>query len=462
MVQVGLGFLISIGVALPSGTEAMTNTGLTTSRSRLSFLVLFLASISALNCGDSSSDSDSIRWEATIDTIGDTIIVRTVSGDEWGGPMELVPEIEIGVLDGADEYMFGDVEALAVGLDGTIYILDGHGPVLRAYDTEGAWLSNIGRDGGGPGEYADPDGGLLVLRNGNLALRDPGNARITLYSPDGAYLESWPFPTALGTSIQLRTDPVSRILTLAATEHEDAAGERVFGLARFEAHGARVDTLLPPTWGFQRQIISVERNVDDRRPGMSTRVPYSPSVRWTYSPLGYFVAGLSSDYRIELRRNGASVLRIEKDWAPVPVNDEEAQVLERQLTLMFGRFSPGWTWNGPPIPDTKPPFQEIFVGVEGRIWVQLHTASVAALSEEEARAEEETAGFPTNRFEESIAFDVFEPDGRYLGRVEVPEGFQVSPEPVFDGESVWAVTEDDLGVQRVARFRLTPASVTAG
>lgn len=144
------------------------------------------------------------------------------------------------------------------------------------------------------------------------------------------------------------------------------------------------------------------------------------------------------------------------------MNSEEAELLERQLTLMFRRFSPNWTWNGPPIPATKPPFQKIFVGVGGRIWVQLHTASVAELSKEEARAEEEAAGFPANRFEEPLAFDVFEQDGRYLGRVEVPEGFQVSPEPVFNGESVWAVSEDDLGVQRVARFRLAPTGVRIG
>jgi len=376
--------------------------------------------------------------------------------------MKLVPEIEIGVLEGAEEYMFGDVEALAVGLGGTIYILDGHGPVLRSYDAEGAWLSDIGRDGGGPGEYANPDGGLLVLANGNLALRDPGNARISIYSPGGAYLESWPFPTPLGTSDQLRTDPAGRLLTLAVTDFEDAAGERVWGLTRFETHGAGVDTLLPPVWDFQPRIVSVERNADENRPGMSTRVPYSASVRWTYSPRGYFVAGLSTDYRIDLHRDEEPVLRIEKEWEPVPVDSEEAQVLERQLTLMFRRFSPGWSWNGPPIPTTKPPFQEIFVGVGDRIWVQLHTASVAALTEEEARAEEEAAGFPTNRFEEPLAFDVFEPDGRYLGRVEGPEGFQVSPEPVFNGASVWAVTEDDLGVQRVARFRLAPTDVSIG
>jgi hypothetical protein len=34
------------------------------------------------------------------DTIGDTIVVRTVSGSVWGGPAELAEELRIGVFEG--------------------------------------------------------------------------------------------------------------------------------------------------------------------------------------------------------------------------------------------------------------------------------------------------------------------------------------------------------------------------
>jgi hypothetical protein len=58
------------------------------------------------------------------------------------------------------------------------------------------------------------------------------------------------------------------------------------------------------------------------------------------------------------------------------------------------------------------------------------------------------------RWREPIAFDVFGEDGTYFGKVHTPDGFQTNPTPVINGDYVWAVTEDDLGVQRVVRFRL--------
>ena len=55
---------------------------------------------------------------------------------------------------------------------------------------------------------------------------------------------------------------------------------------------------------------------------------------------------------------------------------------------------------------------------------------------------------------ERIRYDVFEPDGTYLGAVNAPAGFRASINPVFDGDHVWAVTRDDLDVQRVVRYRI--------
>jgi hypothetical protein len=56
-------------------------------------------------------------WEAAYDTIGDTLVVRTLSGSIWRDTAELVPEVSIGMFDGPEEYIFGQIVSLAMGQD---------------------------------------------------------------------------------------------------------------------------------------------------------------------------------------------------------------------------------------------------------------------------------------------------------------------------------------------------------
>jgi hypothetical protein len=76
------------------------------------------------------------------------------------------------------------------------------------------------------------------------------------------------------------------------------------------------------------------------------------------------------------------------------------------------------------------------------------------MTDAEAREEEARTGRRPYRYAEVSAFDVFDPDGRYLGHVRVPESFRIDPEPVVRGDHVWAVTRDELDVATVVRFRL--------
>jgi len=40
-----------------------------------------------------------------------------------------------------------------------------------------------------------------------------------------------------------------------------------------------------------------------------------------------------------------------------------------------------------------------------------------------------------------------------------PDEFAASPDPVFDGDHVWAVARDELGVERVMRYRIEVGDV---
>ena len=97
--------------------------------------------------------------------------------DELG----VVEELRIGGVDGAMEYTFGSVSAVAPAPDGTFYVADRQGPIVRKYDPTGKHLFDVGRRGEGPGEYGSVDG-LGVSHDGRLILYDGRNARLSRFS----------------------------------------------------------------------------------------------------------------------------------------------------------------------------------------------------------------------------------------------------------------------------------------
>ena len=62
--------------------------------------------------------------------------------------------------------------------------------------------------------------------------------------------------------------------------------------------------------------------------------------------------------------------------------------------------------------------------------------------------------YSVSTWKEPVAFDVFDPDGRYLGEVQAPNGFQTWPEPIFRGDTAWAAIEDPDGVRYIHRMEI--------
>jgi hypothetical protein len=419
-----------------------------------SISIVLLGTVAAA-CGGGGGGGGQ-AWQAVIDTVGDTVVVHTTSGGAWPDTAALVSEMRFGVFDGPDEFMFGSVSALAVSPDGEIYVTDTQVPAVRKYSAEGEYLYDLGREGGGPGEYKRPDGGLAVLPDGRVLVRDPGNNRINVYSAEGDDLTSWRLPGGLSTSRRLYVDLHGNAYAMVLSELASDVTQWKYGLAKYTPEGVHEDTLLAPTWDYDRPVVVGRREGSSS----STSVPFNANTSWTFSPLGYFVGGLSDDYHLDLYRLDEPRLRISKDWTPVSVIPDEAEEQERRIRENFTRQFPGWKWNGPGIPDTKPPYRDILVTDEGRIWVSVSQESRATMTVAEARAEEEVSGRPQMRFAAPDAFDVFEADGTFLGHVRVPEDFRSSPAPTVRGDYVWAVARDDLDVISIVRYKITLSSET--
>ena len=399
---------------------------------------------------------DPPRLQVERDTVGDTVIVRTLAGSQWGAPATLEPELRIGVLEGEDPYMFGRVRSLAVAPDGAIYVMDTQVPALRKYAPDGRYLGTFGREGQGPGEYLGPDAGLVVLPDGRVVLRDPRNARLQIYSATGEPLDTWSIRGNFNTASPLVVDTAGRVYTEILLDPEASVMDWRAGLLAFDTRtGEPVDTVAAPTWDFEESEIVAQRVSESGTNTSVNQVPFSPTDHWAFSPLGYMVGGVSHRYAIDLYRPDRPVLRIERVHEPVALTGGERSDAEALARWGMRLTQPDWTWNGPAIPDTKPPFRDILVGRDGRIWVLLHGPGERIPEEEITEGRDQGPNpRPARRWRERPVFDVFESDGTYLGRVVAPFDLSLRPTPVLDGDRVWAVVRDTLDVQYVVRYRL--------
>lgn len=374
-------------------------------------------------------------WVAERDTIGDTVIVRTVSGSVWGVPRAMREDLHIGVLEGREELMFGGIQELAVDAAGGIYVFDGKVPALRYFDSTGAYVRTVGGKGAGPGEYQDAVLGLAVRRDGRIVLRDPRNGRLTVYEPDGTPAMHWPVSSGLFTANAMVLDTADHAyLKILLSPPERNKPWRI-GLLHLDDQGQLVDTIGDPVIAGAPE---------------GTGGTFRPSVVWAWSPLGYMVVGVNDAYHFEVRPPNGPVTRIERTTPTVDVLPEEHAELEavnEWYRKYQGQFM---TSDIPPVPRTKPPYRGFLIGQDGRIWVRRHVTA----EQSEVEALEATPDRPPSRsWIEPVVYDVFEPEGTYLGEVRIPKGTSLM---LTRGETAWGTRTGESGEIYVVRLRIAP------
>lgn len=386
----------------------------------------------ALAACDRTAPNGDATLRVERDTIGDTVVVRTLAGSTGGDSVRIVEELRIGEPEGSEAYTFGQVREMAVGADGTMYVYDGALRALRSYDSTGRFVHTIGREGGGPGEYREVIG-LAVHPDGRLLLRDPRLGRIAVYTAAGEPLDSWPMQSGLFASDMLRTDSAGYVYARILTGAPKPGETWPFALARLDAHGAVVDTLPAPRWAEALVNTAI----------------YDPTTLWTWHPFGYFVAAFGARYAVELRHTDGPVLRIERAGQPVlQVPADERAELDSTFSALRQR-SPGPPQPAQPsIPTTKPAIRDIATGQDGRIWVRPYMPSIPR-----AEAADTTSPAPRRgrRWTEPIAWDVFEPDGIFLGRVPLPPRATLY---AMRGDRLWGTVRDDDDVPYLVRWRI--------
>lgn len=362
------------------------------------------------------------RWAGQVDTLPDgLVLVRNPDAPLWDSTTawRLEEELRIGSVEGAGPDVFAYMAGVLVDSGGRIWVVDRQAKDVRIFGADGVHIRTFGREGAGPGEFRDPIG-LALAPTGEVWVVDPGNARYSIHDSTGAFLETRRRPVG-GYSVPWRGGfEADGGLWEAAVASAERGVRRV--LLRYDDELQPRDTLFLPA---VEKAESFELRTESG--SMSADVPFTPDLVWARGTDGSLWFASSGEYRLYRTESGDTVRIVERPFEPVPVTDEDRREAVERLDWFVRQ---GGRIDGSKIPSTKPILQRFSVDPEGRLWVLV-------------REPGDEPGYP---------FDVFDPDGRYLGRIRSPVGLY--PNPIFHGDAVYGIHSDELGVQRVVRLRL--------
>ena len=403
-------------------------------------LPLLLFTLSACGRPSDGIDTDG-AWRAAVDTLGSTITVETLGGSVWRGEARLEETASIGIEEGDEHYLFGDVRGIAAD-SVHIFVLDWQVPVVRVYDQAGVFVRDIGRRGEGPGEYRDPVAIGIYEEGDCLFVRERMGGLIHVFNTEGDFIETRRVPIGGNYSALTKLMRISEEgdLYLFSTLFFPDPRDPDFVRSRYVMQGLRAngtvsDTLNVPWYDYPTLQLPGA--------GLQPRIniPYTPNKNWNLTHSGAMVGGVSADYRFEIRHHDGRLIRISRRTGFIPVQPEEARWHENALTERMRLLDPDWIWRGPSIPDRKPAFEAFLPDWSGRIWVLRLGPGIRSAGSGEWR--------------DTWLLDVFEEEtGRYLGQVAVPPGIRFTPEPWIRDDRLIAYVTDEAGVPYIRCYRL--------
>lgn len=380
-------------------------------------------------CAASACGSESPGPGVTVrDSAGVTVVENPAMKPDADAPWTLGtgPSVSIGVLDGAEAYQLFRV-ADAVRLeDGRIVVVNGGSAEVRVYDGGGTFLERWGGKGEGPGEFMAPTR-IARWSGDSLAVWDRRLRRLTVFAADGTLGRSWVLPAAGDMESPLFADVLDD-------------GSLVVTAADFSGG--------PPEDGLQRPPVTVGVTTPDgtleaslgTHPGRESVIRMSPGAISIYrlpfardltvAAVGSRVLIASTDRtELTLWNTDGTVSRVVRvDRAPRLLTDAEFDgALELEASRVPEEARPGLrtTWRELPRSDTLPAFHDVVVSREGDLWVEPYRLP-------------QTRG--------PVPWLVLDPDGRALGHVSLPDGFEVYE---IGRDYVLGKARDEMEVEQV-------------
>ena len=369
-------------------------------------------------CG---GDADQ-RVTAEVDTIGGVVVVRNGAGlwresEQW----KVVEDFRVGGSQWGEnpdeELSYSKNTSVTLGPNGQIFVAASATSRVVVFSGDGEFVRSFGRAGEGPGEFRNPS---AMAWDGSDRLWVAGgmSGRYHVFDSIGTYQKSVPRPVHYLARLQhpLVWDPAGTLVDEGAGDdgmllylRVDTLGHLVdtaAAIARLEGPPALRNVRTMPTW----ESLSL------------VRAHYVPRVRWSLAPDGTVWPAVSGQLRlVQTTRSGDTLRIVETSHRPSELDAEDRAVIAEGLAE--AGISRG------DIELVRPVFDAIHVMDDGHILV----------------------GIIERVGEDPGTFDVFDPEGYFLGSIDV--GFRLRSHniPAIVGDTIIAVTPGDLDLPYLVR-----------
>jgi len=353
------------------------------------------------------------------------------------------PLVEIGTAMGDPDLELDRVSGVVVLTDGTLVVADDGTRDLRFFTPSGLPLRRAGGDGEGPGEFRDLD--YLTRRGADtLLVHDRSLGRVSFLDTDGSFLSAVRMdgilPEVVGT-----TASGALVGWFALGDGPTTAGPYLTEMA-VTVWNARDGSARRVTSAYGGEELRVEGGIGERL-GRGFR-PFGREADFAAAGSFIYVLDGRTPDRIRVHHEDGRlvrVIRVDVDAPPPSEADVEAWIaawmakyegvpanLEAQWSRGFASVDP---------PDPAPVLRALEVDRAGNVCAERYPMTVLS----------------------PPSFWCFTPTGDFVRAFRLPAGLARPGHPHFDpdlwieGDRVYGVWIDELGVETVRGYRIPPS-----
>ena len=405
--------------------------------------------LAATACDSAPDFTHTIHTDSAGISIATAVTPLWGPGEGW--TVEAEPFVEIGTVSGAPEYQLANVAAAVRLSNGDIVVADRGASELRRYDAEGVFLWSTGREGEGPGEFESLDF-LGTMPGDSLVTYDWELLRIQVFDPGGRLVRTLraELPSDVGSAGGSAPDRAVGVVDgRLIVRFAEMAGGTTTGIVRWIDYRL---VALDLTDGSATSLIVVggeEVEVVRRDDGGLADSRYVFGNMPEFGAAAGRVAVIDTEaWRVRLVSplDGSIKRIVRREVAPREATDAVYEAhMEGIVGMVAQTGAPAEQvdfvrrmWSEYPRAPTLPVLRSVHVDAAGHVWLAPYYVAGA----------------------DPPPFEVFAPDGTWLGTVALPPGLErgfiqyQAPYMEIGTDYVLGVWKDELDVQYVRLYRL--------